>query len=112
MVHILLVNHFQTIQNPVEMQNLTFAAPLYGNLGLKSFLSSPQEDKRFYKMHHFVNVTDIIPASMLIPYVYNSIPWYGRGLARMASWFDWSSVKAIENFLKEVKAQAKTEHQK
>ena len=104
MVHILLVNHFRSIEYPpIDIRNLTFAAPLFGNLELRHFLST-HEDQNFNKMFHFVNVNDIIPASMLVPYVYKSQPWYKRGIVKMASCFDLTSSAGIRKFLTSVKA--------
>ena len=112
MVHILLVNHFRSIEYPpIDIQNLTFAAPLFGNLELRHFLST-HEDQSFDKMFHFVNVDDVIPASMLVPYVYNSQPWYARWGASLASSFDWSTYKGMKKVLTAVGAPAETEQQK
>jgi len=112
MVHILLVNHFRSIEYPpIDIQNLTFAAPLFGNLKLRQFLST-HDDQSFDKMFHFVNVDDVIPASMLIPYVYNSQPWYYRWGASFVSSFDWTTYKGMKKVLRKVGAPAETEQQK
>ena len=73
--------------------NLTFAPPMIGNLALKKFMS---KDVRFGKMFHFTNVDDPVPASMFIPFVYNSQSFKHRLGLNTVSWSDWGSEKAIK----------------
>ena len=69
LVHILLV----TAWNCDEFYNVTFALPLFGNLGLKNHLQSIETSGNFKNMFNFVNYTDLVPAVALMPHVYKNL---------------------------------------
>ena len=92
MLHILLVNNFLG-RTELDFMNLTFAPPMIGNLELKKFMS---KDERFGKMFHFTNVDDPVPASMFIPFVYNSISFIKRLGLNTVSYNSWLTEKGIK----------------
>ena len=74
MVHILLNTEFNQEKFPdLHFYNVTFALPLFGNLGLKKIMESTSENMR--NMFHFVNYDDIVPAVGFIPHVYLYLPY-------------------------------------
>lgn len=80
MVHILLVLWQDQAMKNVELQNIAFASPLFGNLDLKrAILKHP--DLRLRNMYHFVNCDDIIPAVTIIEETYDSLTWGGKNIA-------------------------------
>ena len=78
MVHIMLAREFCPEKYEgctVVFYNVTFALPLFGNLGLKKYLQSDQASENMKNMFHFVNYADLVPAIALMPHVYSNLSY-------------------------------------
>ena len=64
-VHIHLHDEFDC-----EMVNVTFAAPLVGNVALREQLASSGAGQPMRNMYHFVLDTDIVPSGKSSPVVF------------------------------------------
>ena len=78
--HILLVLSQDKEIKEMELQNIAFATPLFGNLDLKkAILKHP--DPRLKNMHHFVNCDDVVPAVSIIEETYANLNYSVGALA-------------------------------
>ena len=70
-VHILLAD--DKILHNVEIETITFAVPMFGNVTLWETLRDDKEKSAKMKMYHFVYDADIVPALLLEKQVYKQL---------------------------------------
>ena len=85
----------------VDVESITFALPLFGNLALRDELQKlGEEDCRFAQMYHFVLQNDIVPSCSMLDWNYKNLSKSIKNGISMAKMY--ATIRGKWNLLKKI----------